>query len=336
MVDRHSLPTEFIIYQELDTGIYECGPIGVRHLEDNYPIWVIASLDLKDLNLKKNDLVKVSDFRSYYREKIYYTAMINDRLIIAEPQTEFRESVNKNYHNKYDEDEDEDVGAPWPRSESISEEEKASVVTHVKELITDHEKPFNTPRRGYGIPRSDRSRSPNKMTRRWHGTLRSDQYDRSRSPNKMTRRWHGTLRSDQYDRSRSSNKMTRRGRGRGTSRYYTNNRSRSPIHNLFSSPDSTIPPTIPHFKKSKKSSRKSLNKSKTSIKCKKTPYAWKSSSIKKSPFRTLKRAKDAEARYKAGQPIGFTAISSLKSQGRIPRSDGCYVLGAKYSALKRH
>ena len=88
-------------------------------------------------------------------------------------------------------------------------------------------------------------------------------------------------------------------------------------------------------KKSLKKNKKSKNKSKTSIKCKKTPYAWKSSSIKKSPFRKLERAKDAETKYKAGQSIGFTAISSLKSLGRIPRSDGCYVLGTKYSALKR-
>jgi hypothetical protein len=90
--------------------------------------------------------------------------------------------------------------------------------------------------------------------------------------------------------------------------------------------------------KSKKSKQKSKkkSKSKTSLKCKKTPYAWKSSSIKKSPFRTLKRAKDAESKYKDGQSIGFTAISSLKSLGRIPRSDGCYVLGAKYSTLKSH
>ena len=189
------------------------------------------------------------------------------------------------------EDEDEDFGNYWPRNEPISEEEKASVVTHIKELITAHEKPFNTPRRGHGIPR-------------YYTNNRSD---RSCSPNKITRRRHGTGRSDRSD------------------------RSRSPKRNLFSSPDSPIPPTIPHFKKNKKS----VNKSKTSIKCKKTPYAWKSSSIKKSPFRTLKRAKDAETKYKAGQPIGFTAISSLKSQGRIPRSDGCYVLGDKYSALKR-
>lgn len=90
--------------------------------------------------------------------------------------------------------------------------------------------------------------------------------------------------------------------------------------------------------KSKKSKQKSKKKStsKTSLKCKKTPHAWKSSSIKKSPFRTLKRAKDAESKYKDGQSIGFTAISSLKSLGRIPRSDGCYLLGAKYSTLKRH
>ena len=109
----------------------------------------------------------------------------------------------------------------------------------------------------------------------------------------------------------------------------------------------TIPSTISRLKKNKKSLKKSLKKnkkslkkskkkSKTSIKCKKTPYAWKSSSIKKSPFRKLERAKNAETKYKAGQSIGFTAISSLKSLGRIPRSDGCYVLGAKYSELKRH
>jgi hypothetical protein len=90
--------------------------------------------------------------------------------------------------------------------------------------------------------------------------------------------------------------------------------------------------------KSKKSKQKSKkkSKSKTSLKCKKTPYAWKSSSIKKSPFRKLERAKDAERQYKAGKSIGFTAISSLKSLGRIPRSDGYYALGAKYSALKGH
>lgn len=88
-------------------------------------------------------------------------------------------------------------------------------------------------------------------------------------------------------------------------------------------------------KKSLKKNKKSLKKSKTSINCKKTPYAWKPSFIKKSPFRILKRAKEAESKYKAGQSIGFTAISSLKSLGRIPRSDGCYVLGTKYSELKR-
>lgn len=106
----------------------------------------------------------------------------------------------------------------------------------------------------------------------------------------------------------------------------------SPIRDQIKKIVEDIPPTIPHFKKKKNS----LKKSKKSIKCKKTPYAWKSSSIKKSPFRKLERAKDAERQYKAGKSIGFTAISSLKSLGRIPRSDGCYVLGAKYSALKHH
>jgi hypothetical protein len=53
MVDRHSLPTGFTIYQKLDTGIYECEPTGFHNLKHNYPFWIIASLDLKEVNLKK-------------------------------------------------------------------------------------------------------------------------------------------------------------------------------------------------------------------------------------------------------------------------------------------
>lgn len=288
MVKRDpSLPTGFRIYQKLanNYGIYECDPIGVRHSEHNYPYWIIASLDLKKIKeIEEGDLVNVN-FDLYYRQENYYTAMANDRLIIAVPQIEFKKiEFKKIYHDEYDEydeddeDEYEDFGKHAPRGDPILEEEKADVVIRIKELITAHEKAFNTPRRGHGIRQA----------------VRNARSERSRSPT------------------------------RG---------------NLFPSQhyeESPIPPTIPQFKKNKKSLRKSKNKSKTSIKCKKTPYAWKSSSIKKSPFRTLKRAKDAESKYKDGQSIGFTAISSLKSLGRIPRSDGCYVLGAKYSALKGH
>ena len=59
-------------------------------------------------------------------------------------------------------------------------------------------------------------------------------------------------------------------------------------------------------------------------------YPWKTRSVKKSPFGTLKAAKRAERRYHAGKSIGFTARSSLKSMGILPRSSGCYVLGKKY------
>jgi len=71
------------------------------------------------------------------------------------------------------------------------------------------------------------------------------------------------------------------------------------------------------------------------MECRKAPYPWKDSFAKKSPFRTLKNAKAAERRFKAGQSIGFTATASLKSQGRLPRANGCYVLGAKYGSGNR-
>lgn len=71
------------------------------------------------------------------------------------------------------------------------------------------------------------------------------------------------------------------------------------------------------------------------MECRKAPYPWKDSFAKKSPFRTLKNAKAAERRFKSGKSIGFTATASLKSQGRMPRANGCYVLGSKYASGNR-
>lgn len=64
--------------------------------------------------------------------------------------------------------------------------------------------------------------------------------------------------------------------------------------------------------------------------CKKDPHQWRMDRVARSPFKTLKRAKEAEKSLRSGKAIGFTATSSLKSQGRIKRANGCYVLGAKY------
>ena len=62
-------------------------------------------------------------------------------------------------------------------------------------------------------------------------------------------------------------------------------------------------------------------------------FTWSTRRVAKSPFRTLERAKQAEASYKKGKSIGFTARSSLKSMGRIPRATGSYELGDKYKNL---
>jgi hypothetical protein len=62
-------------------------------------------------------------------------------------------------------------------------------------------------------------------------------------------------------------------------------------------------------------------------------FAWSTRRVSKSPFRTLQRAKEAERSYKQGKSIGFTARSSLKSMGRIPRATGSYELGDKYKNL---
>jgi len=46
----------------------------------------------------------------------------------------------------------------------------------------------------------------------------------------------------------------------------------------------------------------------------------------------MTRVKKAERKYKRRSSIGFTARSSLKSMGRLPRSSGCYELGDKYKS----
>ena len=66
--------------------------------------------------------------------------------------------------------------------------------------------------------------------------------------------------------------------------------------------------------------------------CRRKKYGWSSKFVSKSPFRTMKRARQAERSFKQGKSVGFTARSSLKSMGRIPRASGCYILGDKYKS----
>ena len=50
----------------------------------------------------------------------------------------------------------------------------------------------------------------------------------------------------------------------------------------------------------------------------------------------MKRAKATYASWKAGNVIGSTATSSLKSMGKIPRVSGKYELGEKYARINPH
>jgi len=61
------------------------------------------------------------------------------------------------------------------------------------------------------------------------------------------------------------------------------------------------------------------------------PYPLVAARVAKSPFKTLARTRKALAAYKAKKPVGFTARSSLKSMGLVPRANGTYTLGKKYA-----
>jgi len=63
------------------------------------------------------------------------------------------------------------------------------------------------------------------------------------------------------------------------------------------------------------------------------PFPWNKERVKRSPLKTMKRAKATYKAWKEGKPIGFSANSSLKSMGKIPRASGKYELGEKYERI---
>jgi hypothetical protein len=48
-------------------------------------------------------------------------------------------------------------------------------------------------------------------------------------------------------------------------------------------------------------------------------------------YRPTRKNRNLLKKYKSGKSIGFTAKASLKAKGMLPRSNGRYVLGPKYS-----
>jgi hypothetical protein len=48
-------------------------------------------------------------------------------------------------------------------------------------------------------------------------------------------------------------------------------------------------------------------------------------------YKATQKNRNTLRKYKAGKSIGFTARASLKAKGILPRSNGRYVLGPKYS-----
>jgi hypothetical protein len=56
---------------------------------------------------------------------------------------------------------------------------------------------------------------------------------------------------------------------------------------------------------------------------------------KSGGYRPTRKNRQVLRAYKAGKSIGFTAKASLKAKGMLPRSNGRYVLGPKYSGTGR-
>ena len=66
------------------------------------------------------------------------------------------------------------------------------------------------------------------------------------------------------------------------------------------------------------------------IRTKNRPFAIQKSRVSKSPFSSVGKVKQILQKYKRGQSIGFTFVSSLKAMGLIPRTNGKYEISKKY------
>ena len=56
----------------------------------------------------------------------------------------------------------------------------------------------------------------------------------------------------------------------------------------------------------------------------------------KGGYRPTRRNREMLRKYKAGKKIGFTGRASLKAKGMLPRANGRYVLGPKYSGTGKN
>ena len=56
----------------------------------------------------------------------------------------------------------------------------------------------------------------------------------------------------------------------------------------------------------------------------------------KGGYHATRKNRQMLKKYKSGRSIGFTARASLKAKGLLPRSNGHYVLGPKYSGTGKN
>jgi hypothetical protein len=66
------------------------------------------------------------------------------------------------------------------------------------------------------------------------------------------------------------------------------------------------------------------------VKSQKRPFAVSPARVRKSPFKSPAKAREALRSYKKGKSIGFTYVSSLKAMGLLPRANGKYEISKKY------
>ena len=133
-MDKQPLLISFEIKNKIDTGIYECEPIGYNSY--GYPIWIVCTFDFTEL--KNEDLLELKLHKILKKEQ--YVSNISkegkNKAIFVIPKTVFIGLSEDDYDS---------LGYFTPSGEFTDNESKPFVANEIHEKVEEYEKTNTTP-----------------------------------------------------------------------------------------------------------------------------------------------------------------------------------------------
>ena len=166
----------FEIKNKIETGIYECDPIGDNSY--SYPIWIVSTFDFTELNdedLLGLKLYKITE-KEEYVSNISKEGKNKDKAIFVIPKTVFIELSN-------DPDPYYSLGHNAPSGEFTDNESKPFVANEIHEKVKEYENTNTTPTKSTRVdvpPPLLRKKRPRDPSSDPDGRSKNDYYKKNR------------------------------------------------------------------------------------------------------------------------------------------------------------